>query len=218
AYYAIPAVETPWHHCEYYGVYPPAAGRYVDVFMDQHSPMRGMGEWGLKEIKLMREALKADSGRKVPVLNTVSAKTSRYPLAKNDAIQSVALTESDGFQIYSWGGLFDSQTWSLVREGIQVLTTFEDFFLEGTRFDQVATLDKPLEYSVWIKGEDRVVFIFNNTAKDEKVTLKNDFRLKYASNRVTAENYSTGEVYTDPETIVCTAPAWDTTIIHFKAR
>ncbi|MBU1734834.1 MAG: hypothetical protein KJ692_06320, partial [Verrucomicrobia bacterium] len=65
---------------------------------------------------------------------------------------------------------------------------------------------------------DRVVFIFNNTAKDEKVTLKNDFRLKYASNRVTAENYSTGEVYTDPEIIKCTAPAYDTTIIHFKAR
>ncbi|MBU0715679.1 MAG: hypothetical protein KJ964_10025, partial [Verrucomicrobia bacterium] len=124
----------------------------------------------------------------------------------------------DGFQIYSWGGLFDSQTWSLVREGIQVLTTFEDFFLDGTRFDQVATLDEPLEYSVWIKGEDRVVFIFNNTAKDEKVTLKNDFRVKYAANRVTATNHATGEVYADPEIIACVAPAYDTTIIHFKAR
>ncbi|MBU0714597.1 MAG: hypothetical protein KJ964_04510 [Verrucomicrobia bacterium] len=216
SYQAIPSMEGPWHHCEFYGVYPPAAGRYVYVFMEIHNPKRGKG--GLSEIKLMREALKAGSGRKVSVLNTVFAKTPRYPLAKNDAIQSVALTEADGFQIYSWGGNFDSQTWSSVREGIQVLTTFEDFFLEGTRFDQVATLDKPLDYSVWIKGEDRVVFIFNNTAKDEKVTLKNDFRVKYASNRVAAENYSTGEVYAAPETITCTAPAYDTTIIHFKAR
>ncbi len=219
SYSPIPA-EAPWHHCEYYGVYPPAAGRYVDVFMEIHSPMRGK-QW-LSEIKLMREALKTASGRKLKVLNTVLAVAWNpyysHSFVKNDAIQSVALTEADGFQIYSWGGNFDSQTWSAVREGIQVLTTFEDFFLEGTRFDQVATLDKPLEYSVWIKGEDRVVFIFNNTAKDEKVTLKNDFRLKYASNRVTAENYSTGEVYTDPEIIKCTAPAYDTTIIHFKAR
>ncbi|MBU0715435.1 MAG: hypothetical protein KJ964_08775 [Verrucomicrobia bacterium] len=218
SYQAIPTAEAPWHHCEFYGVYPPAAGRYADVFMEIHSPLRGKGKWGLEEIKLMREALKADSGRKLPVLNTVQAWSPRYPLAKNDAIQSVALTEADGFQIYSWGGIFDSQTWSSVGEGIMALATFEDFFLEGTRFDQVATLDKPLEYSVWIKGEDRVVFIFNNTAKDEKVTLKNDFRVKYASNRVAAKNHATGEVYADPETIVCTAPAYDTTIIHFKAR
>ncbi|MBU0714750.1 MAG: hypothetical protein KJ964_05290 [Verrucomicrobia bacterium] len=219
SYQAMGRAEAPWHHCEFYGVYPPAAGRYVDVFMEIHSPMRGKGKWGLEEIKLMREALKADSGgRKVPVLNTVFAETTRYLLAKNDAIQSVALTEANGFQIYSWGGMFDSQTWSLVREGIQVLTAFEDFFLEGTRFDQVATLDKPLEHSVWIKGEDRVVFIFNNTDKDEKVTLKNDFRVKYAANRVTATNHATGEIYADPETIACTAPAYDTTIIHFKAR
>ncbi|MBU0716172.1 MAG: hypothetical protein KJ964_12525 [Verrucomicrobia bacterium] len=217
SYQAIPTAEAPWHHCEFYGVYPPAAGRYVDVFMDIHGPLRGKNP-GLEEIKLIREALKADSGRKVKVLNTVKTQSPHYPLAKNDAIQSVALTEADGFQIYSWGGNFDSQTWSLVREGIQVLTTFEDFFLEGTRFDQVATLDKPLDYSVWIKGEDRVVFIFNNTAKDEKVTLKNDFRVKYASNRVTAENHVTGEVYADPEIIICTAPAYDTTVIHFKAR
>ncbi|MBU1855526.1 MAG: hypothetical protein KKC28_00910, partial [Verrucomicrobia bacterium] len=141
SYQAIPTAEAPWHHCEWYGVYPPAAGRYVDVFMEHHFPMRGK-QW-LPEIKLLREALKAGSGRKLPVLNTVCnlTGTPRYPLAKNDAIQSVALTEADGFQIYSWGGLFDSQTWSLVREGIQVLTTFEDFFLDGTRFDQVATLD-----------------------------------------------------------------------------
>ncbi|MBU0714679.1 MAG: hypothetical protein KJ964_04925 [Verrucomicrobia bacterium] len=216
SYRAIPSMEGPWHHCEWYGVYPPAAGRYVDVFMDQHDPMRGKG--GLAEMKLMREALRAAGGRKVPVLNTVFSETPHYPLAKNDAIQSVALTEADGFQIYSWGGNFDSQTWSSVREGIQVLTAFEDFFLEGTRFDQVATLDKPLDFSVWIKGEDRVVFIFNNTAKDEKVMLKNDFRVKYVSNRVTAENYATGEVYADPEIIKCMASAYDTTIIHFKAR
>ncbi|MBU0715246.1 MAG: hypothetical protein KJ964_07815 [Verrucomicrobia bacterium] len=215
SYSPIPA-KAPWHHCEFYGVYPPAAGRYVDVFMEIHCPL--LGKWGLSEIKLMREALGAASGRKLPVLNTVQTCSPCYPLAKNDAIQSVALTEANGFQIYSWGGMFDSQTWSLVREGIQVLTTFEDFFLKGTRFDQVATLDKPLDYSVWIKGEDRVVFIFNNTAKDEKVTLKNDFRVKYAANRVTAKNHATGEIYADPETIVCTAPAWDTTIIHFKAR
>jgi len=62
------------------------------------------------------------------------------------------------------------------------------------------------------------VFIFNNTAKDEKITLKNNFLVKYASNRVTAENYGTGEVYADPETINCVAPAYDTTIIHFRAR
>ncbi|MFH1477874.1 MAG: hypothetical protein ABIH24_10375 [Verrucomicrobiota bacterium] len=215
SYHPIPNKETPWHHCEFYGVYPPAAGRYVDVFLDIHVAMRGKG--GLAEMKLMREALKA-GGRKVPVLNTVVTESVPYPLAKNDAIQSVALTEADGFQIYSWGGMFDSQTWSLVREGIKALTAFEDFFLEGTRFDQVAALDKPLDYSVWIKGEDRVVFIFNNTAKDEKVTLKNDFWVKYASNRVTAENYSTGEVYADPEKITCLAPAYDTTIIHYKAR
>ncbi|MBU1855366.1 MAG: hypothetical protein KKC28_00090, partial [Verrucomicrobia bacterium] len=165
SYQEIQNAKGPWHDCEYYGVYPPAAGRYVDVFMEHHFPMRG--RWGLAEMKLMREALKAASGRKVPVLNSVQTYSLYYPLAKNDAIQSVALTEADGFQIYSWGGLFDSQTWSLVREGIQVLTTFEDFFLDGTRFDQVATLDKPLDYSVWIKGEDRVVFIFNNTDKDE---------------------------------------------------
>ncbi|MBU1856026.1 MAG: hypothetical protein KKC28_03460 [Verrucomicrobia bacterium] len=218
SYMAIPSAEAPWHHCEFYGVYPPAAGRYVDVFMEIHGPLRGKGKYGLEEIKLMREALRAAGGRKVPVLNTVQTSSPHYPLAKNDAIQSVALTEAGGFQIYSWGGNFDSQTWSSVREGIKALATFEDFFLEGTRFDQVATLDKPLEYSVWIKGEDRVVFIFNNTAKDEKVTLKNDFRVKYASNRVTAKNHATGEVYADPETIVCTAPAYDTTIIHFKAR
>ncbi|MBU0714345.1 MAG: hypothetical protein KJ964_03180 [Verrucomicrobia bacterium] len=208
---------APWHTCEWYGVYPPAAGRYVDVYMNLHAPRRG-GTWALEEIKLTQEALKAGNGRKLPVLNAVQTCSLRYFLAKNDAIQSVALTEAGGFQIYAWGGVFDSQTWSSVREGIQVLTTFEDFFLDGTRFDQVATLDKPLDYSVWIKGEDRVVFIFNNTDKDEKVTVKNDFRVKYASNRVTAENYGTGEKYADPETIKCTAPAYDTTIIHFKAR
>ncbi|MFH1475867.1 MAG: hypothetical protein ABIH24_00020 [Verrucomicrobiota bacterium] len=217
SYEPIPFAETPWRYCEYYGVYPPAIGKYVDVFMDLHFPMRG--ELWLPEIKLMREALKAGGNKKVPVLNTVSPTNCCYHLAKNDAIQSVALTEADGFQIYAWGsGFFDSQTWSSVREGITALTDFEDFFLEGARIDQVATLNKPLPYSVWIKGEDRVVFIFNNTAKDEKVTLKNDFRVKYASNRVTAKNHATGEVYIDPETIVCMAPAYDTTIIHFKAR
>ncbi|MDD2706861.1 MAG: hypothetical protein PHV34_02535 [Verrucomicrobiae bacterium] len=216
SYQAIPSAEAPWHHCEYYGVYPPAAGRHVDVFMDIHGPLRGKKR-GLEEMTLLREALKAGSGRKVKVLNTVGTHSPCYPLAKNDVIQSVALAGADGFQIYSWGGNFDSQTWSSIREGIQILTTFEDFFLDGIRFDQIATLNKPLDYSVWIKGEDRVVFIFNNTNKDEKVTLKNDFRVKYASNRVTAKNYA-GEVYTDPEIINCAAPANDTTVISFKAR
>ena len=209
-------VDGPWHECEYYGVHLPSAGKYIDAFLDIHNPVTGM--YGRREMNLVREALRT-SGRDVKVINTVGGfKSARYHLAKNHLLNGIFYTEADGIQIYVWSPNFDSQTWSSIREGTSIVAEFEDFFLKGTRMDYLASLDKKLDYSVWVKGEDRVIFIFNNSSKPEKVILKNTFVIPYPEYRVEARNYSTGKLYSDPSKIEVDISAYDTGVIHICAK
>ncbi|MBU0714795.1 MAG: hypothetical protein KJ964_05520 [Verrucomicrobia bacterium] len=208
----------PWHSCERYGVNMPTAGKYdVDLFLEHGYSM--LGKRGV-EIKLAKEAINTNSRKKIGVLNTVGshfAGDAVFTLAKNQAIQSVAQAEAGGFQIYRWDD-FDSQIWMQIREAMMALTRFEDFLTKGLRFDALSQINNnKLEHSVWLKGEDKVIFVYNNTANDEKVTVKTDCGVNYAACRFSAQNYYTGEKYNDPANISCVVPKWDTAVIHIQA-
>jgi hypothetical protein len=204
----------PFHHCEYYGVNLPEAGKYIDVFMDIHYPLQGLR--GLREIQIARQAARS-SGRPVKVLNTVFPLKLRNKLAKNLCINAVAYTMADGIQIYSWSGSFDSQTWFLISEGLRALSDFEEFFLKGIRMNNLAKLDKNLSYSLWLKGQDRVLFVMNDSSEGKTVNVKNHFSLENSGLRWKASNYFSGEEYSDPSNISLRIPAYDTGVVSFKA-
>jgi hypothetical protein len=213
-------LKGPWRSGEYYGVHLPTAGKYdVDLFLEHGYSMLGKRGW---EIRLAKAAVNTNSSKMIGVINTVGSHFSVgdavFRTAKNQALQSVAQTEANGYQIYRWDD-FDSQTWMQIREANTALAHFEDFFTKGSHFDALSQIDNPkLEHSVWLKGEDRVILIYNNTGNDEKVKIKTDCGVNFASYRYAALNYYTGEKYNDPENITCVVPKWNTAVIHIKAN
>ena len=63
-----------------------------------------------------------------------------------------------------------------------------------------------------------MILVYNNTGNDEKVKIKTDCGVNFASYRYAALNYYTGEKYNDPENITCVVPKWNTAVIHIKAN
>lgn len=216
-YRPYPKGVGPWHHCEYYGVYLPAAGRYVDTFMELHYTIRGLN--GLIDVEMAGQALKS-SGRNVNVLNTVMAgEDGVIPCiaAKSDAVQSVAYTGANGFQIYSWSSSFDSQAWSEVRKGVGILSYYEKYFTSGVRLDKLVSCTAPVDHSVWVHGENIALFIFNNTGKRVK-SLKLNLSPYIVKERLLAKNHITGEAYPDLSAIEFDVPASGMLVIDMLAK
>lgn len=215
-------LKGPWHHCEFYGVHLPTAGTVADAYIVHNYPMVHRGNHsGLLEMRLSRQALRRH-GREVQVLTTVGpthlSPAGAYGLGKNETIQAVAEVEADGFHIYRFPA-FDSLAWLDIRAGLSAVRHFESFFRKGVRLDLLCAIDNPrLRHCAWLYGEDLVLFVFNDTAADETVTLRTDVGVNVPAQRFTAADYFTGEVYPDPGRITIAVPARDTAVVSYVAR
>ncbi|MDD2707784.1 MAG: hypothetical protein PHV34_07210 [Verrucomicrobiae bacterium] len=215
-----------WRDCEYFGVFPPEAGRVIDVYCRPHWPLTGL--LGRADVELMRSALGAQTDRRVPVLSAISNwnQAPRYALAKNHFVEAIASCHADGVQIYIWLPTFDAQTWSLVREGVEIVANFEDFFVRGTRADYLVRLDKALPYAVWIKGDDRAIFVFNDSPVPQSVHISqvnvDDGQGNYLGKpepfRYEACDFESGRRFSDPAEIETVIAARDLAVIHLKSR
>ncbi|MBU0714305.1 MAG: hypothetical protein KJ964_02980 [Verrucomicrobia bacterium] len=215
-----------WRDCEFFGVYPPEAGRVIDVYCRPHWPLTGL--LGRADVELMRSSLGAQTKRRVPVLSAISNwdQAPRYVLAKNHLVEAIAYCHADGVQIYIWLPTFDAQTWSLVREGVELVANFEEFFVNGTRTDYLVRLDKPLPYAVWIKGDDRAIFVFNDSPHPQNVRISQVEVGDNDGNRVgtpvpfryEAYDFESGRRFSNPAEIETVIAAHDLIAIHLKAR
>ncbi|MFH1904675.1 MAG: carbohydrate binding domain-containing protein [bacterium] len=208
---------------EHYGVSWPMAGKYIDVAMGCHNP----GFYSRVEAVLLKEAVKSQrqDDIDIPVILDVTLAGNMATYGTEDDVKirilnTVALCGAKGVGI--WGlWKMDSSYYARVREAISVIADFEDFFLKGRQCDFLASVNKTypeLKMTVWLKGEKRLVFLFNESADEKRITLTNLYLGPQPSDRIIASDYDTKEVYPNPEIIKITIPPKDVKIILINNR
>lgn len=208
---------------EFYGVSWPMAGKYIDAAMDCHND----GFYSRAEAALLKEALKSQRPDDVdiPVILDVTLAGNQATYGTEDDVKirilnTVAFCGAKGVAI--WGlWKMDSSYYAQVREAISVIADFEDFFLKGRQYDFLASVNKSdpgLKMTVWLKGEQRLIFLFNESADEKQITLTNLYLGPQPSDRIIASDYDTKEVYPNPETIKLTIPPKDVKIMTFSPK